>query len=441
MKHVTAAIGALGVVVVGCGSSAPTALPIGIQSDASFTFTGGPDASTSGLSVAITPAAPSVCPGECVTLAATASGGRAPYAFAWSPEAASDGGNITVCPSQTTTYGVNATDSSGSGGELQRANLSGSANVTVTVDASCGGDDSGNVTFATGDAAGAQGIDAYIEQGQVAVRLITLSCAGDCATVQAVGTGGYPPYTYAWENGSTNPVRQVCPASDTAYSVKVTDTGGSGENLRPPQTAGASVTADVLACPDGGPGDAAAVLSTDGCVGGFVNPSIDGTPQTAVGGAWDASGWTQCPCLCPTMGDPSYLANQSTSALGQYYPAPSAGQTYAVIPIKPGFTTTGFGQQFCAPAAAGTSFRIDAMLLDPSPPGTTFALAVYGGEAVCNESGTMVWAAASLTQSWTTYCVTLAQATPAITFNGAYNNPAATALILIDNIVPVSSCP
>ncbi len=137
MKPVTAAIGALVVVVVGCGSSASTALPMGIQSDASGTFTGGPDASTSGLSVAVTPAAPSVCSGECVTLVATASGGRAPYAFAWSPEAASDGGNITVCPSQTTTYGVDATDSSGSGGELQRADLSGSANVTVTVDASC----------------------------------------------------------------------------------------------------------------------------------------------------------------------------------------------------------------------------------------------------------------------------------------------------------------
>jgi hypothetical protein len=126
-KHVATAIGALGVLVVGCGSSAPTAtpdaLPTGNQSDASGTFAGSErsDAGTSGLSVAITPAAPSVCPGECVTLAATASGGRAPYAFAWSPEAASDGGDITVCPGQTTTYGVNATDSSGSGGELQQA--------------------------------------------------------------------------------------------------------------------------------------------------------------------------------------------------------------------------------------------------------------------------------------------------------------------------------
>jgi hypothetical protein len=91
------------------------------------------------------------------------------------------------------------------------------------------------------------------------VKLITLGCAGDCATVQAVGTGGNAPYSYAWENGSTNPVRQVCPASDTAYSVKVTDTGQTGEVPRPSQTATASVTASVLACDaglacDGGPG-------------------------------------------------------------------------------------------------------------------------------------------------------------------------------------------
>jgi hypothetical protein len=137
MKHVIAAMGALGTVLVGCGSSAPTALPMHIQSDASGTFLGGSDASTSGLSVAIRPVAPSVCPGACVDLTAAASGGRAPYAFAWSPAAASDGETITVCPSQTTTYTVNATDSSGGGGEVQRASLSGSANVTVTVDASC----------------------------------------------------------------------------------------------------------------------------------------------------------------------------------------------------------------------------------------------------------------------------------------------------------------
>jgi hypothetical protein len=124
-----------------------------------------------------------------------------------------------------------------------------------------GADDAGNVTLVTGDAGASQALDAYIEQGQVAVKLITLSCAGDCATVRAVGTGGFPPYSFAWEDGSTNPVREVCPTADTNYAVKVTDTGETGEVPRPSQTARASVTADVLACPDAGGADAGAADS------------------------------------------------------------------------------------------------------------------------------------------------------------------------------------
>src|ERR1700722_6702282 len=99
----------------------------------------------------------------------------------------------------------------------------------------------GNVPFTVGDAAGAQGLDAYIfeqgQVGQVGVKVFALSCSGACATVQAVGTGGHPPYAYAWEDGSTNPVRRVCPTADTGYSVKVTDSGEAGENPMPPQTA------------------------------------------------------------------------------------------------------------------------------------------------------------------------------------------------------------
>jgi hypothetical protein len=135
MKHVTVAIGALGI-AAGCGSSAPMELPIGIESDASGTFTVGPDASDSALSVAIVPGAPSVCPGQCVALSASASGGRAPYAFAWSRDGGADGATFTACPIVTRMY-ANATDSSRSAGEVQQASLSGSASVTVTVDPSC----------------------------------------------------------------------------------------------------------------------------------------------------------------------------------------------------------------------------------------------------------------------------------------------------------------
>ena len=115
-----------------------------------------------------------------------------------------------------------------------------------------GGDDAGGGGFAASDAAPGQGLDAYIEQGQVAVKLVTLACSGACATVQAVGIGGSPPYAYKWEDGSTNPVRQVCPSSDTSYAVTITDSGQAGELATAAQSAQATVTADVIACPDGG---------------------------------------------------------------------------------------------------------------------------------------------------------------------------------------------
>jgi len=101
----------------------------------------------------------------------------------------------------------------------------------------------------SGDAGGLAAFDAYIEQDHVAVKFITLSCSGDCATVEAVGTGGYAPYTFKWDDGTTNATRQVCPASSTNYSVKVTDTGTSGELARAPETVQVPLTADVLTCP------------------------------------------------------------------------------------------------------------------------------------------------------------------------------------------------
>jgi hypothetical protein len=111
-----------------------------------------------------------------------------------------------------------------------------------------GADDGGPGFF--GDASAPGALDAYIEQGHVSVKIITLTCSGDCATVQAVGTGGYPPYTFRWDDGSTTPVRQVCPSANASYFVKVSDTGSSGELARPPQSEQVPLTANVLACPD-----------------------------------------------------------------------------------------------------------------------------------------------------------------------------------------------
>jgi hypothetical protein len=116
-----------------------------------------------------------------------------------------------------------------------------------------GSDDAGTLSLSpTGDASDPGALDAHIEQNRVVVKVVALSCAGDCATVQAVAAGGYPPYTFRWDDGSTNATRKVCPRSDAHYDVKVSDTGTSGELARASQTVDVPLTADVLTCQDGG---------------------------------------------------------------------------------------------------------------------------------------------------------------------------------------------
>jgi hypothetical protein len=120
--------------------------------------------------------------------------------------------------------------------------------------------------FTGGDAGASSPLDATIEQNGVHVEVVTLSCAGSCAMVEAVATGGNPPYTFAWDDGATTPTRQVCPTSDRAYGLSVTDTAVAGELAHAAATARASVTADVLACPDAGPpADAAPEASAPAC--------------------------------------------------------------------------------------------------------------------------------------------------------------------------------
>jgi hypothetical protein len=134
------------------------------------------------------------------------------------------------------------------------------------------GSDDGGPSFVSGfnDAGSTGALDAYVEQNGIAVKLITLSCSGDCATVEAVGTGGYPPYTFKWDDGSTNATRQICPTSSTNYFVQVTDTGTSGELARAPESVKVPLTANILACPDGG------TVACDGGFGAGVNVPASG---------------------------------------------------------------------------------------------------------------------------------------------------------------------
>jgi hypothetical protein len=122
-----------------------------------------------------------------------------------------------------------------------------------------GSDDGGPGSFVVGDPGPSGVFDASIEQNHVTVTFVTLTCAGDCADVEAVATGGHPPYAFAWDDGSTSASRRVCPTSTTSYGVRVSDTAVTGELARPAETVEVPLAANVLACPAAaGGGDAAA---------------------------------------------------------------------------------------------------------------------------------------------------------------------------------------
>jgi hypothetical protein len=125
-------------------------------------------------------------------------------------------------------------------------------------------DGGGSFAPGLGGDAGPGAFDAHIEENHVTVTFVTVSCSEGCAEVQAVGTGGYPPYAYAWGDGPTTALRRICPDASTKYRVTVTDTGTTGEFPRAPESVQLPLDARVLACPEGGMGDAGGEGAGDG---------------------------------------------------------------------------------------------------------------------------------------------------------------------------------
>jgi hypothetical protein len=114
----------------------------------------------------------------------------------------------------------------------------------------------GGELVVTKDGGYATPLSAHVENAKgVTVTFVTLTCSDACAEVRAVASGGFAPYQYRWEDGSTNPERNVCPTSTTDYQVTVTDAGTtSAEFMRASQTVTAPLTANVIHCPvDAGP--------------------------------------------------------------------------------------------------------------------------------------------------------------------------------------------
>jgi hypothetical protein len=141
-----------------------------------------------------------------------------------------------------------------------------------------------------GNVSGPSAFSAHVESPRgVVVEFVTLSCANACADVLAVAVGGYEPYTFAWEDGSTSAARRVCPSETTRYEVTVTDAGTSGEIPKPPRTVKAPLTANLIRCQDGGvpAPDSGALGPCESLASGFVATGNGANPQ----GHWQY-GWS-----------------------------------------------------------------------------------------------------------------------------------------------------
>lgn len=86
--------------------------------------------------VAIEAERTTLCPGQCVELSAQAVNGHAPYRYAWADELGDGAGPHEVCPEETTTYSVTATDT-GSEGEFGHKSEAVSASIELRVDEDC----------------------------------------------------------------------------------------------------------------------------------------------------------------------------------------------------------------------------------------------------------------------------------------------------------------
>lgn len=135
---------------------------------------------------------------------------------------------------------------------------------------------------------------------EMAIDVVTVSCAGECKHVLAVASGGNDPYTFTWNDGVTGPARDICATNDTTFSVTVTDTAiVDGEFPYAAQSVTASVTARVLTCPsdagvdagsDGGSvGDAGTIPL---CAGGVSPPFrlMDAAPTLITSAYQQANG-------------------------------------------------------------------------------------------------------------------------------------------------------
>ena len=218
----------------------------------------------------------SICYGTCVQIGGspTATGGTPGYTYNWSPAGSlSPGGDVanpTACPLSTTTYHVTVTDTIGctstssvtitvktvtpgaianpsticegscstitasGGGTYEWSTPPGGSTTSINVCPTVTTIYTVTVTAVNGCTATAADTVKVLPVSVTATPTTNPICKGDCTDITATGIG-----TFQWSNppGGTNAVVNVCPLSNTTYTVTITAPNGC--------TAAASATVNV----------------------------------------------------------------------------------------------------------------------------------------------------------------------------------------------------
>lgn len=227
---------------------------------------------------------------------ATVSNGTAPYSFMWNGSSPSSSSVLSSIGAGT--YDVVVTDANGDTGSAtftltepsaivvdittSGGSCMGSTDAVATASGGAGGysyawDNGSTSATASGlgfgvhcvtvtDASGCQSVGCTTISSGMSIEMVVqgLACFNFCdASVEAVVTGGTPPYTYSWNNGASGSVNaNLGPGT---YSVTVTDAAGctiSGSaTVANPDDINISVVVDNPACATGGTGSATATAS------------------------------------------------------------------------------------------------------------------------------------------------------------------------------------
>ncbi|MBK9012933.1 MAG: SprB repeat-containing protein [Saprospiraceae bacterium] len=266
------------------------------------------------VSVSITGSSPTCNGYTNGSVTANATGGATPYTYLWN-----NGANSNVLQSiGAGNYAVTVTDANGAqanasfnltqpsavtvsinvgnpcigGGNATAVAAGGTGNYSYLWDngstsASVSGLSNGLHCVTVTDGTGCQAVNCAAISGAMSVTMYVqgLTCFNFCdASVEAIVTGGIPPYSYIWSNGATTSVNpNLGPGT---YDVTVTDANGctvTGTSTvsNPPQI---NINVSVTNPPCGGGGTGSATATITGGTGPFTYLWSTGSTSSTVTG-------------------------------------------------------------------------------------------------------------------------------------------------------------